>query len=192
MRDYSQSGEQALLRDLVGDEWHGRFLDIGAGDGETFSNTRCLALAGWNGVVVEPAAWAFDRLLALYSDTPAVRPVSAVITTGEVGLVPFACSRDDHLSSTDARHVARWKPVVPFVEMYAAATTLDNLLDVFGRFEVVSIDCEGISVELARAYTHRPEFEAVRVLIVERERDVLEPPGLKLVASTANNHVYAR
>lgn len=33
---------------------NGRFLDIGAHDGVTFSSTRALLLNGWSGVYVEP------------------------------------------------------------------------------------------------------------------------------------------
>jgi FkbM family methyltransferase len=188
--DYSQSGEQAHVLEHAPQA--GRFLDIGAGDGETLSNTRALAQLGWAGVAVEPAAWAFERLVALYSSTPQVRPVSAVITPYEVGLVPFAYSKDDHLSSTDPRHVAQWRSQVQFVETYAAATTLANLLSVLGPFEVVSIDAEGLSVALARAYANLPAIDAVQVMVVERERDTFEHPDLKLVASTPNNLIYAR
>lgn len=190
MTDHSQSGEQALVLEHA--PAAGRFLDLGAGDGETFSNTRALAQLGWGGVAVEPAAWAFDRLAMLYATTPTVRPVCAIVTPSYTGLVPFAYSRDDHLSSIEAVHIKRWQAQVPFAHVHHAAVTLDELLDAFGRFEVVSIDCEGISVALARAYARRPEFDAVRVLVVERERAMFDHPDLQLVASTPNNHVYAR
>jgi FkbM family methyltransferase len=189
--DHSQSGEQAIiLEQIIGLRPGCRFLDIGAGDGETFSNTRALAHLGWPGVTVEPAAWAFDRLVARYAPT-AVQPVCAVVTPDQRGLVHFAYSRDDHLSSISKAHVARWHQV-PFASVHAAAITLGDLLDTFGAFEVVSIDAEGISVDLARAYAKRPEIDAVRVMVVERERDTFEHPDLRLVASTPNNLIYAR
>lgn len=187
--DYSQSGEQALVLEHA--PTSGRFLDIGAGDGETFSNTRALAQRGWAGVAVEPAAWAFDRLVARYLPT-SVLPVCAVVTAEQTGLVQFAYSRDDHLSSIDPTHVKRWQSQVPFAYVHAAAITLAELLDTFGAFEVVSIDVEGLSVELARAYAKRPEIDAVRVMVVEREGRTFEHPDLKLVASTPNNLIYAR
>ena len=56
----------------------------------------------------------------------------------------------------------------------------------------MSIDAEGISVALARAYAKRPEIDAVRVMVVEHERQVFEHPDLPLVASTPNNLIYVR
>lgn len=195
LEDYSQSGEQGLVLEHALAQAQapkgGRFLDIGAGDGETFSNTRALAQLGWAGVAVEPAAWAFDRLVARYAPT-AVQPVCAVITPDRSGLVEFAYSRDDHLSSINQGHVNRWRSQVPFAYVHHVAITLPELLRAFGSFEVVSIDAEGISVDLARAYARQPEFEDVRVLVVERERHVFEHPDLPLVASTPNNLIYVR
>ena len=194
IQDFSQSGEQPhVLEHAIAAAQApagGRFLDLGAGDGETFSNTRALAQLGWAGVAVEPAAWAFDRLVARYAPT-AVKPVCAIVTPETRGLVDFAYSRDDHLSSIDPSHIDRWRQV-PFAYVHAVAVTLGDLLDTFGAFEVVSIDCEGISVALARAYAKRPEIDAVRVMVVERERDVFEHPDLKLTASTPNNLIYVR
>lgn len=195
LHDYSQSGEQEHVLEhalaVAQAPQGGRFLDIGAGDGETLSNTRALAQLGWAGVAVEPAAWAFDRLVARYAPT-AVLPVCAVVTAEQRGLVQFAYSRDDHVSSVDPAHVKRWQSQVPFAYVHAAAITLGDLLDEFGAFEVVSIDVEGLSVELARAYAKRPEIDAVRVMVVEREGRVFEHPDLPLVASTPNNLIYVR
>ena len=90
LHDYSQSGEQAHLLEhaiaVAQAPQGGRFLDLGAGDGETLSNTRALAQLGWGGVAVEPAAWAFDRLVARYAPT-AVMPVCAVVTAEQRGLI---------------------------------------------------------------------------------------------------------
>ena len=54
MKDYSQTGEQQVIFDYFGPEFKGTFLDIGANDGVTFSNTYGLSLKGWRGVCVEP------------------------------------------------------------------------------------------------------------------------------------------
>ena len=47
-----QLGE--LYEKLFGQRRNGRFIEIGAYDGESFSNTSFLADLGWHGIYVEP------------------------------------------------------------------------------------------------------------------------------------------
>lgn len=47
-------------------------VDIGAADGQTFSNSRLFIENGWRGVLVEPYAPNFAKLVALYQNTPGV------------------------------------------------------------------------------------------------------------------------
>lgn len=65
MRDYSQSGEQAVILEAVGPGPHrdARFIDIGCWDPITFSNTRALYELGWTGVMIEPSPGPFIELL---------------------------------------------------------------------------------------------------------------------------------
>lgn len=197
-RDYSQSGEQATILGLVADLPVGRFLDIGAGDGETFSNTRALALAGWGGVSVEPAAWAFDKLINLYADDGAVSCVCACVTGEREGLQTFMYSRDDHLSTTVQAEADKW-PTVEFKRVLVASVPLGDLLGDIGGFSVVSIDAEGRTLELVEAYMRHPVWRDVRVLCYEREpreRARLRPrlirAGMRLVAQTPNNLIWRR
>src|SRR5712691_746790 len=52
----SQSGEDALLWDLLGDREKGFFVEAGAYDGYTFSVSYLFECVGWEGVLVEPLA----------------------------------------------------------------------------------------------------------------------------------------
>jgi FkbM family methyltransferase len=167
--DYSQSGEQAAILEAIAGMPVGRFLDIGAGDGETFSNTRSLALAGWGGVLVEPAAWAFDKLIDLYSHDGGMALVSACVTGGEEGLQTFLYSRDDHLSTTVPAEAAKW-PQVHFKRAFAGSVSMGELLTTLcGEVTVASIDAEGRAAELVEAYKRHPAWDRLRVLCVERE-----------------------
>lgn len=202
VRDYSQSGEQAHLLELAATLPRGRFLDIGAGDGETFSNTRALALAGWPGVLVEPAAWAFDRLALLYGHNSDYDLVQAVITPDEMGLVPWHYTHGDHLSTTDLREVAKWRQV-PFQRAYAASAGLRRLLTAVTQYgkdpiSVVSIDAEGLTHELVKAYAAEPyHWPHVQVICYEHENfasagKVALTGDFELVVRTANNAIYRR
>lgn len=64
---YSQNLEEQHILEYFKDTPKGTFLDLGANDGITFSNTRALALRNWSGVLVEPSPKAFERLKTLYN-----------------------------------------------------------------------------------------------------------------------------
>src|SRR6266566_887458 len=90
----------------------GRFLDIGAFDGLTFSNTRCLAELGWGGVLVEPSPAAFVHLMKGYEGNPNVELVNAGLAPVS-GLFRFwANTKDgltaDAMSSFNSKHVAKF------------------------------------------------------------------------------------
>src|SRR5665213_3161001 len=91
--DWSQSGEQAMIMEWAERHGPGRFLDIGSADGETASNSRALALAGWNGCCIEPAALLFDKLATLYADRDDVLCVQAALVPELTDrLIPFYMS----------------------------------------------------------------------------------------------------
>ena len=193
--DFSQSGEQPVILEALerlGLQGSHSFLDIGAGDGETFSNTRALADLGWRGVAVEPAAWAFDRLSARCQPTNVIPVCAVVVPMLDTRVVPFAYSRDDHLSSTDPRQLAKWRQV-KFENVAIAAVTLDEMLDQFGPFDMVSIDAEGLTLDLVRAYRRHPMWDAVQVIVYELEQGEHMPlPDWRRLARTPNNVIYAR
>lgn len=65
LRSYSHQGQDIFVRDLLGGLRGGFFLDSGAGNGLTGSNTKLLEEAyGWNGICVEPSDREFARLRA--------------------------------------------------------------------------------------------------------------------------------
>lgn len=122
----------------------GRFLDIGANDGETFSNTRALALAGWEGTLVEPNANAFARLEQLYGSSAGVQLINAAITDTD-GIVTMHMASDSLVSSLDAsaeatwrHHGFDWKPEQ--VQGMTVATLLEMAP---GPYHLISIDAEG-------------------------------------------------
>lgn len=62
---YSQCGQdQWILESIFENQPTGFFVDIGAHDGITFSNTLKLEQSGWNGVAFEPNPSVFEKLHA--------------------------------------------------------------------------------------------------------------------------------
>jgi len=82
IEDFSQNNEQRFILDFFKGEnpKKNKFLDVGANDGKTFSNTHALALLGWNGVCVEPTNTAFLRLQKLYGDNKNIKCINAGIS----------------------------------------------------------------------------------------------------------------
>ncbi|NND82018.1 MAG: FkbM family methyltransferase [Gammaproteobacteria bacterium] len=60
---YSQCGQDKwLLENLFRDQQSGTFVDIGAHDGVSFSNTYRMEQVGWQGLAIEPMPEAFEKL----------------------------------------------------------------------------------------------------------------------------------
>lgn len=140
---YSQGQEEAIISaHFIGRK--GRFLDIGANDGETFSNTRALAIAGWIGTLVEPNQNAFQRLSDLYYSSPSMKLVNAAITDHD-GMVTMHMASDSLVSSLDASAEATWRHHgFEWTPAQVQGMTLAKLLSIApGPYDLISIDAEG-------------------------------------------------
>ena len=58
----SQYGQDQAAFELLGELKHGVFIDIGANDGITFSNSLLFGEMGWEGICVEPNPITFKEL----------------------------------------------------------------------------------------------------------------------------------
>ena len=59
---YSQIGQDRIVLKILKNKKDGFFIDIGANDGVTFSNTKYMEELGWNGICVEPNPDMFEKL----------------------------------------------------------------------------------------------------------------------------------
>jgi len=148
----------------------GRFLDIGAYDGITFSNTWPLALSGWSGVCVEPAPGAFVALMNNYQGNGLVQLVNVGLAP-VAGLYQFWANAEaggtDALSSFRYEHVKRF-PHLPWREMWAYAVTWDTLLRAHeGSYQFVNIDVEGMNPEILTGLCDRMAIVQPEMVCVE-------------------------
>lgn len=150
----SQGGEEAAILRAVekieGD--HTRtFLDIGAHDGKSFSNTYALALEGWRGVCIEPSPAAFIKLIELYKDNPRITLVNAAIGL-EDNLKMFYDCGGDFYGSLDAVNAAKWvKSGIKFISYLVPQITIEKLIHQLPwSYDVVSIDTEGTSFDILK------------------------------------------
>jgi FkbM family methyltransferase len=82
LENFSQNNEQEFILNFFKGEnpKKNKFLDVGANDGKTFSNTHALALLGWGGVCIEPTNSAFLKLQKLYINNKNVKCINAGIS----------------------------------------------------------------------------------------------------------------
>ena len=193
---YSQNEEEKYILKAVGYKTDGRFLDIGAYDGKTFSNTLALIERGWEGVMVEPGLHAFESLLARHGRNQRLALVHAAVGYGD-RLAAFWDSFEPY-GTTHVPNVRKWKHLAHFSHGYL--TSLITLEELFKQFpepiDVLSIDTEGTSVDL---FLHFPlPLFLPAVLCVEHDGRVDEclehagRYGYKLVYQSAENLVLVR
>lgn len=158
---YTQNDEELIIKEYFAEKNPKSLflLDIGANDGETFSNSRQLILDGWNAVLVEPSPKAFDKLKRLYNRNSKVKIKKFAIsqTSGEVNFHESGSWNEDEsdvalLSSLKQSELSRWGDRVSFTETKVQSLTFqdflqnENLKDV--KFDFISIDAEGVDWEI--------------------------------------------
>lgn len=150
---YSQNNEESFILDFFKD-FKGKLLDIGANDGQTFSNSLALIERGWEAVLVEPSKSTFEKLKALHSGNEkviclpcAVGGIDCTATFHESG--PHLKDRSDYslLSTIKQSEKDRWSGV-EFKESEVDVFSFHSLCLMSGRkgndFDFITIDAEGM------------------------------------------------
>lgn len=199
---HSQNDEESVIVRFFGDR-KGRFLDIGAHDGVTLSNTRRLAELGWGGVCVEPSPSPFVALMNTYRERPDVKLVHVAIGTNDWALRPIQDSRGDFVSTFSESHRALWaasnagRAGVPFQEIDVGCVSLDVLtLRHPGPYAFVNLDVEGINLDLFTCLQLGPL--GVELVCVEYENHLAEmdriadSQGFGRIHVTSENALYCK
>lgn len=198
---YSQNNEETVILSLLEKAGYGqgRFLDIGAYDGKTFSNTLKLAELGWSGVCVEPSPTAFTGLLRTHQTNPEIVLVQAAVSV-DGGWIDFFDSGGDAVSSSDAAHVARWTRDggVKFTKFTLKTVSIEELFTKFGtNYDFINLDVESLNWTLFQALPWQ-WMERTQVLCVEHDghADAMEAAatkyGFKKADQNAENIILTR
>jgi FkbM family methyltransferase len=188
-KNYSQNNEQELIiKYLLNKNMHsGKFLDIGAYDGETFSNVREIMLQfnDWSGVFVEPSSYCFYKLCDMYKMMPRRAELInlAVVLEEELTvnrLLEFYDSPMSAVSSTIQSWTQRGiennkefnedgDPVNPR-KVYVGQIGMKEILNKFGpTFDFINIDVEGYSAKLALQSWFDPNNYNCKIICVEND-----------------------
>ena len=196
---YSQNDEEAYILEHFNDGRLGRFLDIGAADGKTLSNTRRLMEWGWRGVLVEPSPTIIASLYQNVVDYAGRVVVVPVAIGTEHKTIKFFDSCGDFVSTSVEAHRRKWeRGGVRFVETEVDQITPRDLLDRHGYdFDFVSIDTEATNAAVldAMPWEEMPACSLVCVEHDNRDADIvarLGPLGFRVLHRNGENLILSR
>lgn len=190
---YTQNLEERYIVGNLGQK--GRFLDIGAYDGKTFSATLALAEKGWTGVYVEPDPCIIPLLKENMRDFHSEIVECAIGTTS--GVLPFYSSRGDMVGTLSKSHKQKWSTAVDFTEISVPVLTLDELAQKVGTdFDFINLDVEGINWDIFQMF----DWNVWRASVVCIEYDdkyneiraILEQHKFRIAYVSGENIVAAR
>jgi FkbM family methyltransferase len=204
---YSQFGQDAFIAEHFKQKRGGVFLDIGANDGVTFSNTLHLEQAlGWSGIAVEPHPEVFEKLKKartchLFNGCVSDRDGSLrflAVSGGASELSTLSVvedAGDEHHQALLDRMLAQYGGEKRVVEV--PCLTPASLLRRFGvdRIDYLSLDTEGCEMQILRSF----DFAACRVEVVDVENregaglfDWMTANGYRLLRCLGCDEIYIR
>ena len=201
MKFYGQNLQDKYVYENFLQKPKGVFLDIGASDGERFSNTLFFEeTLGYTGLCIEPRKAAFDALVKrrnCHCENVAVdSKVQNKATFLE--LKGYGSGLSGLMSRYDPRHIQRisWEKTHPknkgcqIIEV--KTVLLESLLDKYNMHDIdlCSLDVEGAELEILKSIDWKKT--RIKVLIVENNygesdlRTYLESVGFKYETTLAN------
>ena len=211
----AQYGEDKLLWEMFNQRREGFFIEVGAWNGISLSNTYFLEQMGWTGILVEPLRERFEDCVR---NRPRSRVVHAACTgpnqgatikfTRVVGNEMLSCIHAEPAHAQRCRSEGR-----QFEEIEVPAITLDRLImrerngpwpgpgpwkpKVGWQIDLVSIDVEGGEMDVLRGF--RLDRFKPRVLLIENNlpsgvavAEYLQRFGYKRVHRQVINDFYVR
>jgi FkbM family methyltransferase len=178
VKRYSQNDEQDVVLEFFKGNC-GRVLEVGAFDGVTFSNSRALIELGWHGVLVEPDPFNVTQLLDNIQQGSSVQVIAAAVKNG-AGLTALSIETTagrGWASTICPRLMTPDRILRPHVVRTLTPTITMWELEYFGPFDFISIDAEGMDLEILRS-TPKTMLDRCRLLCIEptdlAERDVMK------------------
>lgn len=198
---YSQNNEEKIITDYF-QMSSGTFLDLGANDGITLSNTYRLYEMGWDGYCVEASPRAYQRLIENQQNSKcinvAIGSYDGEIVLNESGEL-LGVGDTSLVSSTKPEEMQRWASVnMSFNIVTVRCVTFHTLLKEMGitKIDFLSIDIEGMELEVL------PQIDfkklGVRLACIEfngkdkkKYDEIMTPFGFRVIHQNAENLIYA-
>jgi FkbM family methyltransferase len=141
----------SLYRQYLGEKTDGLFVEVGAYDGVSFSNSSCLARVGWSGLLIEPIPQFADACRDHYRGNDRIKVINAAAgaTNGTVEITIAGPLTSTSGAVVDAYRNVAWAQgsVRAAKQITVPQQRLDDLLDAAGlagkTIDVVIVDVEG-------------------------------------------------
>jgi len=160
------SGLANIYEKVFGDKRHGTFVEVGAYDGRTYSNTYGLAEIGWHGLYIEPVPAYYDRCIGNHKNHPNVTVMLALISDEKRTMRLFVredmCTVDPGFASLLGINEHN----TGMIEM--TSCTLDEVLPLYRiplGFDLLVVDTEGHDLQVLSGLSIN--FYLPRMVIVE-------------------------
>ena len=201
---YSQNDEERIILSYFKGRM-GHFLDLGANDGITLSNTRALSDHGWGGVLVDASPTAHRMATENYCDRDDVTCLHCAVWTGDGEIILHESGshigREDHalLSSIYPGETEKWRPTTAFQPLTVPCLSVASLLKLcpVARFEFISIDVEGADLDVLQQMD-LTDLGCEMLVVEVNEKDEApfiahcEKHSLKRVHRTPENLIFAK
>lgn len=200
---YSQSNEEGIILNYFGN-YVGTFLDIGANDGITLSNTYALSQKEWTGCCVEASPKAYDRLKEAHPFNKHIEYYKFAI--GSINGKIILHESNEHLvgkgdigllSTVKESELKRWGDAQVFTKIEVPVKTFKSFLSMTAHysFDFISIDIEGMELEvLPQMDLKKLETKLICVEFNGKEKEKFDalilPQGFYLIHQNAENLIY--
>ncbi len=193
----SQCGEDALVWDVFGGQFHGFYIEVGAFDGYTFSATYALDCIGWNGLLIEPIPERYEQCV---KNRPSARVVHAALgPRNSPRTTTFNITTDQWggMLSSIGQGLAEPGAVSATRTVEVPFRTMDELLEGHtGDIDVAVLDVEGYEVPLLEGFDLR-RWRPKLIFLEDNEGDTDIARYMRTQPYTeaprqAHNRVYVR
>lgn len=201
----AQFGEDRILWQVFGGRANGFFIEVGAYDGITLSNTFFLEQMGWHGLLIEPIEALCLQAGKIRRRSKAIH--AACSKRNSSGTTTFTIAQNVPVLSfltADDEHVERCKREgANLVQVEVPLTTLDDILletrkqpdwptpwqaNEGWKIDLVSIDTEGNELDVLDGFDldrYKP-----RILLIENDRPTGE--GIEPYLANRGYHKFHR
>ena len=194
---YTQKDEEKYITDYFKGNSKGRFLDFGAFEPFTFSNTRKLYEKGWKGIYLEPAIIKFEKFVLEYGQDKEMVLINKAVSTYDGEITFYNCN--DGPSTTQVSHMEKWMDrISDWKKETVPCISINTLLDQYAReIDFLNIDVEGTNYELLKAIDPK-YFRKIKMICVEHDDhveeilDILTSNGFKAIHYNVENLIFVK
>ena len=186
MKSYSQLNQDLNVISFFNNKNDMYFIDIGANDGKTLSNTFLLEKKyNWKGICSEPLPKAFEQLIKCRSvlcDNNAVFSKSGL----SLEFSESSGTRWGNLLSGITEFIDKHESAKKGNKIMVKTITLQNLLDNYKAPKIIqyfSLDTEGTELEILKSV----DFSTYTFLYINLEHNYIEPRRSEMRTLLTNN-----